>query len=220
MSYRELTIGNRIYVDIRCVFGYHCTMKISNLRHIAFVWIISALLLTASCATKKEIPAATQAYSLDVQWSQTDALVQLRLMSESLSTADWLMQYADQNRGKRPTILVAPIRNTTGQRVDSQGLQIDFERLLQNRATTTVMTGLAVPDTSRMSPAIPIAELLSMGRSHNAEFLVLSELSARAAPGSPHLTNYQINVELLDLKTQNRVWRDVRTIRRNETLSN
>lgn len=176
--------------------------------------------LIQSCATKKEVVPTADAYTLDVLWSQTDANVQLRMLSETMSTAGWLMQYADQNRGKRPTVLVAPIRNTTGQRVDSQQLQIEFERMLQNRATTTVMTGLAVADTSRMSPAIPIAELLAMGRSHNAEYIVVTELSARAAPGTPHLTNYQINVELLDLKTQNRVWRDVRTIRRNETLSN
>lgn len=195
-------------------------MKILNLRHIAFLLIISGAHILQSCATNKGVPPAPDATALDVHWSQTDAHVQLRMLSETMSTADWLMQYADQNRGKRPTVLVAPVRNTTGQRVDSQQLQIDFERMLQNRATTTVMTGLAVADTSRMSPAIPIAELLALGRSHNAEYIVVTELSARAAPGTPHLTNYQINVELLDLRTQNRVWRDVRTIRRNETLSN
>lgn len=195
-------------------------MKILNLRLIALLMLLPGAYLIQSCATKKEVVPTADAYTLDVLWSQTDANVQLRMLSETMSTAGWLMQYADQNRGKRPTVLVAPIRNTTGQRVDSQQLQIDFERMLQNRATTTVMTGLAVADTSRMSPAIPIAELLAMGRSHNAEYIVVTELSARAAPGTPHLTNYQINVELLDLKTQNRVWRDVRTIRRNETLSN
>lgn len=195
-------------------------MKILNLRHIALLMLLPGAYLIQSCTTKKEVVPTADAYTLDVLWSQTDANVQLRMLSETMSTAGWLMQYADQNRGKRPTVLVAPIRNTTGQRVDSQQLQIEFERMLQNRATTTVMTGLAVADTSRMSPAIPIAELLAMGRSHNAEYIVVTELSARAAPGTPHLTNYQINVELLDLKTQNRVWRDVRTIRRNETLSN
>ncbi len=195
-------------------------MKILNLRFKAFILLVFAALLSQSCATKLETISPDKGYTLDVDWSQTDAQVQLRMLAETLSTAEWLMVYADQNRGRRPAILVAPIRNMTGQRVDSYGLQVEFEQMLQNRATTSVMTGLAIQDTSRMSPAIPIAELIAIGRSHNAEFIVLSELGARAAPGTPHLTNYQLNLELLDLRTQSRVWREVRTIRRNETLSN
>jgi len=194
-------------------------MKILNLRHITLLALVILALLNQACATNKEVVVTERGYTLDVEWSQTDAQVQLRLLAETMSTADWLMQYADQNRGKRPIVLVAPIRNATGQRVDSHGMQVEFERLLQNRATTTILAGLALPDTSRMSPSLPVSELLSMGRSHNAEYIVLSELGARSAPGTPHLTNYQLNVELLDVKTQARVWRDVRTIRRNETLS-
>jgi PBP1b-binding outer membrane lipoprotein LpoB len=195
-------------------------MKILNLRLNTLIVLTLASLLCNACATNKEVVVADGGYKLDVEWSQTDAQAQLRMIAETMSTADWLMQYADQNRGKRPTVLVAPIRNATGQRVDSYGMQIEFERLLQNRATTSVMTGLALPDTSRMAPSLPISELINLGRSHNAEFIVLSELGARSAPGSLHLTNYQLNVELLDLRTEARVWRDVRTIRRNETLSN
>jgi len=194
-------------------------MKILNLRHITLFVLAITTMMSHSCATNKEVMVADSGYTLDIEWSQTDAQVQLRMLAETISTADWLMQYADKNRGKRPVVLVAPIRNATGQRVDSYGMQVEFERLLQNRATTTVLAGLALPDTSRMAPSLPVSELLSMGRSHNAEFIVLSELGARAAPGTPHLTNYQLNVELLDVKTQARVWRDVRTIRRIETLS-
>ncbi len=216
----ELTPKTRIYVDIRCAFGYHYIMKISNLRYNAFILLVVAALLSQMCTTTSETVEPGNGNTLDVDWSQTDAHLQLRMLAETMSTAEWLMIYADQNRAKRPAILVAPIRNTTGQRVDSYGLQVAFEQMLQNRATTTVMTGLALPDTSRMSPVTPIADLIAMGRSHNAEFIVLSELGARAAPGTPHLTNYELNLELLDLRTQSRVWRDVRTIRRNETLSN
>jgi PBP1b-binding outer membrane lipoprotein LpoB len=195
-------------------------MKILNLRHISLIVLMAATLAINACVTNKEVVVSDGGTKMDVEWSQTDADVELRMLTEAISTADWLMQYADRNRGKRPVVLVAPIRNTTGQRLDCYALQLDFERYLQNRSTTTVLTGLANPDSSRMSPATPISELLSMGRSHNAEYIVLSELSARAAPGSPHLTNYLLNVELLDLRTQARVWSDVRTIRRNETLSN
>jgi hypothetical protein len=208
-----------IFVDISAAFGYHCVMKILNLRQNTLNVLVVVAILVHACASSKGVPVPNS-FTFDVEWSQTDAHAQLRTLTEALSTAGWLIQYADQNRGKRPIILVAPIRNSTGQRVDSYQLQVDFERQLQNRATTTVMTGLALPDTSRMAPALPIAELLSMGKSHNAEFILLTELAARAAPGTQHLTNYQLNVELLDLRTQARVWRDVRTIRRNETLSN
>jgi PBP1b-binding outer membrane lipoprotein LpoB len=195
-------------------------MKILNLRHISLIVLMAAALVINACVTNKEVVVSVGGSIMDVEWSQTDADVELRMLTEAISTADWLMQYADRNRGRRPVVLVAPIRNTTGQRLDCYALQLDFERYLQNRSTTTVLTGLAKPDSSRMSPATPISELLSMGKSHNAEYIVLSELSARAAPGSPHLTNYLLNVELLDLRTQARVWSDVRTIRQNETLSN
>jgi PBP1b-binding outer membrane lipoprotein LpoB len=195
-------------------------MKILNLRYISLIMLLAAAPVINACVTNKEVVVSDSGSKMDVEWSQTDADVELRMLTEAISTADWMMQYADRNRGKRPVVLVAPIRNTTGQRLDSYALQIDFERYLQNRSTTTVLTGLAKPDSSRMSPATPISELLSMGKSHNAEYMILSELSARAVPGSPHSTNYLLNVELLDLRTQARVWRDVRTIRRNETLSN
>jgi PBP1b-binding outer membrane lipoprotein LpoB len=195
-------------------------MKILNLRHISLIVLMAAALVINACVTNKEVVVSVGGSIMDVEWSQTDADVELRMLTEAISTADWLMQYADRNRGRRPVVLVAPIRNTTGQRLDCYALQLDFERYLQNRSTTTVLTGLVKPDSSRMSPATPISELLSMGKSHNAEYIVLSELSARAAPGSPHLTNYLLNVELLDLRTQARVWSDVRTIRQNETLSN
>ncbi len=219
MEAEELTFKTRIYVDIRSVFGYHCTMKILNLSHIIlFLMVIGAMLIHA-CAPTKEVMVSDSTYILDVEGSQTDVHIQLRMLAEAISTADWLMHYADKNRGKRPVVLVAPIQNATGQRVNSFGMQVEFERLLQNRATITVLAGLALPDTSRIAPSLPVSELLSMGRSHNAEFIVLSELGARAAPGTPHLTNYQLNVELLDVKTHARVWSDVRTIRRIETLS-
>ncbi len=195
-------------------------MKILNLRHIALIVLVTAALLNQTCATTSHMAQTHSTYTHDVDWSKTDAPVQLRMLAEDLSTAEWLMLYADRHRGKRPSILVAPIRNTTGQRVDGYRLQVQLERMLQNRAIITVMAGLAKPDTSRVSPTIPISDLIAMGRSHNAEYLVLSELAASAVPGAPHLTNYQLNLELLDLRTQSSVWSDVRTIRRNETLSN
>jgi len=216
----ELMSKARIYVDITSVFGYHSIMKILNLRQNTLIVLVTTTMLVHACATNRDIVVTDYNFNYDIIWSQTDAQLQLRMLTETISTAEWLMMYADQNRGKRPVILVAPIRNITSEQVDSYQLQIDFERLLQNRSTTTVITGLARPDTSRMSSVIPISELLSLGKRHSAEFIVLSELASTTTPGAPNLTTYQLNVELLDLRTQARVWRDVYTIRRNESLSN
>jgi len=183
---------------------------------IPFVIIALLVLVVANCKSTKETIPETYSLQFAVDWAETDANVQIASIADVLGTGDWLQNYGEKNNGKRPTVVVATIRNTTNQLLDTYDLQIELEKQLQNRGKMTVRGGLAVPDTSRRSPSFPVAEMISLGKNHQSDFVIVSELSGRAAPGVAATTNYVLLVEVFDMVANDKVWSNSRTIRRNE----
>ena len=183
---------------------------------IPYVYIILLVFTIAHCKSTKETIPETYSLQFAVNWAETDANVQISSIADMLSAGDWLQKYVDGNYGKRPTVVVATIRNTSNQLLDTYDLQIDLEKQLQNKGKMTVIGGLAVPDTSRRSPSLPVAEMISIGKSHQSDYVIVSELSGRAAPGVAASTNYVLLVEVFDMVANEKVWVNSRTIRRNE----
>lgn len=189
-------------------------------KHLVRLHIAVALVfgITLSQCKTSEPVADKDPRAPAVAWDQTDARTQLRSASEGLLNADWVHDYYEAHRGKRPRIMVANMRNTTGQYLNTLQLQTELERFMIRGGRVTVINGHATADTSRQAPALPVSELQDLARRFDAEFLLITNLSGRAAPGMPHLTNYLLNLEVMDMREGTPVWSDSKAIRRNETV--
>lgn len=178
--------------------------------------ILVIALAIAGCKSAEPPPVDPMAPA--VMWSETDAQQQVRLVAEGITHGPWVQDYYDAHRGRRPKVMVANMRNTTGQYLNTLELQLQLERFLLRTGRLTVVNGHAVADTSRQAPALSVSELQALARRFDVEYLVVTNLSARAAPGMAYLTNYQLNVELLRMQPDSLIWNDARPIRRNEAV--
>lgn len=176
--------------------------------------LIFALALVSIAGCRSAEPPPVDPMAPAVQWNQTDALQQIRIVAEGITHGPWVQRYYDAHRGRRPKVMVANMRNTTGQYLNTFELQLELERFLLRTGRLTVVSGHAIADTSRRAPAVSVSELQALARRYDAEYLIVTNLSARAAPGMAHLTNYQLNVELLRMQPDSLIWSDARPIRR------
>lgn len=134
-------------------------MKILNLRQNTLIVLVAVTSLLNIYAANREIIVLDNDIIYNIVWSQTNVQAQLQMLAETMSSVEWFLVFANQNRGKRPILLFEPIPNKMGERVEHYELKVDFERLLQNRLASTVITGLPRADTSRLSSIISISEL-------------------------------------------------------------
>ncbi|MGH8640996.1 MAG: penicillin-binding protein activator LpoB [Burkholderiales bacterium] len=176
----------------------------------------------SACSTSVERLDLSEAKDLSGAWNDTDSrLVSEEMIRDSLSRA-WLQEWGGK---KRPAIIVGEVRNLSHEHINVNTFTLDVERALINSgkvdfvAAKTERKGIRE---ERKDQDLHAREDTRnpMGKELGADFMLTGTINTIVDPsGSTQVRFYQVNMTLISLADNRKVWVGQKEIRKLVTRS-
>jgi len=184
-----------------------------------------ALVAAAGCATKVERLDESNAVDLSGAWNDTDSrLVSQEMIQDSLSRA-WLQEFRGRPGQTRPTVIVGEVRNMSHEHINVATFTLEMERALINSgkvdfvATRDERKGIREERKDQDLNARGDTRN-PMGRELGADFMLTGTINTIVDPsGDTQVRFYQVNMTLISLADNRKVWVGQKDIRKLVTRS-
>lgn len=170
-------------------------------------------LLLAGCTSTRSVTRTASDTTTDLsgRWNDTDARLVAEEMVSDVLNRPWLPRF-EEAEGRQPVVVVLGVRNLSSQHIDTTALIRDIERELINSGMVRFVAGGAVREavrTERMDQQTQASEetVRRLGEEVGADFLMRGTISSSvdAVDGTASLF-YQVDMELIDIETNEKVW--------------
>ncbi|GEJ56882.1 penicillin-binding protein activator LpoB [Anaeromyxobacter diazotrophicus] len=183
--------------------------------------LAATLFLCAGCAT-------TQVRRMDVnevkdlsgRWNDTDSRLVAEEMIEDSLTRPWLAN-AQARKGAAPTVIVQTVRNNSMEHINTETFVEDLQRALINSGRVQFVASASERGELRMERAdqdlnASDATRKAHGQESGADYALSGTInSVRDRDGGESVVLYQVNLKLLDLKSNQIVWNGQKKIKKN-----
>jgi uncharacterized protein (TIGR02722 family) len=184
-----------------------------------------ALAAVSACATKVERLDESQAVDLSGAWNDTDSrMVSQEMIQDSLARA-WLQEFRGRPGQNRPAVIVGEVRNMSHEHINTQTFTLEMERALINSGKVDFVASKAerggIRD-ERKDQDINAREDTrnAMGKELGADFVLTGTINTIVDPsGDTQVRFYQVNMTLISLADNRKVWVGQKDIRKLVTRS-
>jgi len=186
---------------------------------------LAAFAVLSACATKVERIDESKAVDLSGAWNDTDSrLVSQEMIQDSLARA-WLQEFKGRPGQTRPAVIVGEVRNLSHEHINTSTFTLDLERALINSGkvdfVATKQERQGVRD-ERKDQDLNAREDTrnAMGRELGADFMLTGTINTIVDPsGDTQVRFYQVNMTLISLADNRKVWVGQKDIRKLVTRS-
>ena len=197
----------------------------SRNRSLGLGLALAALVALGACATKVERIDESKAEDLSGAWNDTDSrLVSQEMIQDSLSRA-WLQEFRARPGQARPTVIVGDVRNLSHEHINTSTFTLEMERALINSGkvdfVATKEERQGVRDERKDQDLNARADTRNaMGRELGADFMLTGTINTIIDPsGDTQVRFYQVNMTLISLADNRKVWVGQKDIRKLVTRS-
>ena len=186
--------------------------------------LVALALFVGGCATSVERVDVDKTIDLSGAWNDTDSqLVSAEMMQDVLARA-WLEDFTRTHK-RQPAVIVGEVRNLSHEHINVNTFTLDVERALINSgkvdfvATKTERKGIRE---ERKDQDIHAREDTRnpMGKELGADFIMTGTINTIVDPsGSTQVRFYQVNMTLISLADNRKVWIGQKEIRKLVTRS-
>lgn len=181
-----------------------------NIRGVVLA-VLTAFGLSSCFSIVVQRTAADQQTDLSGRWNDTDArLVAEEMISDALSRP-WLERFSEA-QAREPVVIVGRVRNLSEEHIDTTTFIKDVERELINSGAVRFVASAqerdALRDERLDQQEQASAETLSrLGEETGADFMLQGTIASTidAIEGQRSIF-YQINLELISIETNEKVW--------------
>ena len=184
-----------------------------------------ALVTASACSTKVERLDESKAVDLSGGWNDTDSrLVSQEMIQDSLSRP-WLQEFRGRQGQTRPAVIVGEVRNLSHEHINVNTFTLDLERALINSGKVDFVAAKderkGVRDERKDQDLNARADTRNaMGKELGADFMLTGTINTIVDPnGSEQLLFYQVNMTLISLADNRKVWVGQKDIRKLVTRS-
>jgi uncharacterized protein (TIGR02722 family) len=176
------------------------------------IWIV-AMVLLMGCASGTKVTRVSEEETIDLSgnWNDTDSrLVSQEMIADCLSRP-WLDDFLSQNK-KKPRVIVGTVRNRSHEHINTQTFVKDLERELTNSGRVVFVASREQREEIRQermeqqmysSPET----MKALGREYGADFMLQGQINTILdEAGGKRLKYYQVELELINLETNEKVW--------------
>lgn len=180
-----------------------------------FRWValLVCLVAVAACSGRPQVTRTETDEVIDVSgyWNDTDSrMVSEEMMQDSLSRP-WIDDWRGAT-GDRPTVIVGAVRNQSSEHINTRTFTKDLERALVNSGRVRVVassderSGLREERLDQLRNAT-MESAKSMGKEIGADFMLIGGINTIIdAAGGMQVRFYQVELELIDLESNEKVW--------------
>ena len=176
------------------------------------VMALSALLaFTAGCNPKVTRVESDAVTDLSGKWNDTDSRLVSREMIDDVLSRRWLSKF-NRSKGKAPTVIVGTVRNLSHEHINTRTFIRDLEKELINSGEVDFVASASERDeirSERRDQDLNAREdtRKAMGNEVGADFMLKGTINTivDAVSGS-QARFYQIDLTLIDLESNRKVW--------------
>lgn len=183
----------------------------NTLKPVITLSLLTALTLGACTSRKVSRIEPTQQTDLSGRWNDTDSrLVSNEMISDALARP-WRTDFA-MEKGRKPVVIVGLVRNKTSEIIDPETFVKDMERSFINSGQVTIVQAGDARKELRDERADQQSNssqetMKKFGKEKGADFMLNGVmLSITDQNGKNKVVSYQINLELTNLETNEKVW--------------
>ncbi|MDN2661926.1 penicillin-binding protein activator LpoB [Psychromonas sp. 14N.309.X.WAT.B.A12] len=179
--------------------------------HTSLLLVIMSSVMLAACSTSVERLDAQQQVDLSGAWNDTDSqLVAQEMIEDSLSRA-WISKFVS-SEGKDPAVIVGRIKNLSHEHINTNTFVANMERELINSGEVQFVASAANRQEIRDERAdqdlnASEATRKEAGQEYGADFMMQGQINTIVdVDGTTQVRFYQVNLELISLKDNRKVW--------------
>lgn len=185
---------------------------------LVFCLLFSVFLL--GCTTRKvERIDADKQVDLSGRWNDTDSRLVSEEMIRDLTSRPWLADF-NKEKGRKPALVVGLVRNKSHEIISTDTFIKDMERELLNAGTVRVVQAgearnqLRKERESQQDAASP-ETVKKWGKEIGADVILQGVLNSIVdASGKQKIVFYQIDLELTDIETGEKLWIGTKKIKK------
>lgn len=186
-------------------------MKLYTLKASRLVIAFGLLFLMAGCnptVTRVDTDSVTD---LSGNWNDTDSRLVAQEMIQDVLSRNWLNKF-NRAKGKLPTVIVGTVRNLSHEHINTRTFIADMERELINSGEVEFVASAS--DRTEVRSEVKDQDLhasentrKSMGNEVGADFMLKGSInSIFDAVSGEQVRFYQIDLTLIELGTNRKVW--------------
>jgi len=179
-----------------------------------FTLAATLVLAAAGCGgTGKEVTRTDPGEQIDLSgnWNDMDAQFVSASLAEQISGGPWLENFLAE-KGKKPTLIVAPVRNKTAEHIATKTLVDQLERDFINGGRVRVVASSEEREQVREERAdqqefSSPETMKKWGREKGADVMLIGEINQIVdSEGSRSVRYYQVDCYLVDLEDNTKLW--------------
>ena len=186
-------------------------MKLQSLRSNLLLPLFGSLFLLAACnptVTRVDSAAVTD---LSGNWNDTDSRLVAEEMIQDVLSRGWLSKF-NRAKGKAPTVIVGTVRNLSHEHINTRTFVADMERELINSGEVEFVASAS--DREEVRSEVKDQDLnatdetrKAMGNEIGADFMLQGSINSIVdAVSGEQARFYQIDLTLIELGTNRKVW--------------
>jgi uncharacterized protein (TIGR02722 family) len=176
----------------------------------AMGWLI-LLVSLAACGTRVSRIDVNEVRDLSGRWNDTDSRLVAETMVQDCLGHPWLARYNGRT-GERPDVIVGRIHNRSAEHISTETFTKDLERALVNSgranfvASSEERLGVREERLDQDIHASPETRK-SPGMEAGADFMLIGSINSIVdREGGDKVVYYQVNLELVDMADNRKVW--------------
>ncbi len=178
----------------------------------ALVLLAVMMILTGCASTSVERVAVDETIDLSGRWNDTDSRLVSEEMIQDVMNRNWIDTHRHKNSGKNPSVIVGTVRNRSDEHINTQTFVKDLERSLVNSGEVDLVADSGQREevrTERLDQASHSSEETAKeeGQEIGADFMLQGSINTITdRVDGKQVKYYQVNLELIHMKTHKKVW--------------
>ncbi len=173
---------------------------------------LAALAVFGSCQTNVSRVKTDEVIDLSGRWNDSDSQIVSRELILDALDHRWLQDFESRGLGRLPVIIVGTIRNHSSEHVNTRTFVRDLERAVINSGRAEFVADSGQRDEIRKEREAQVGMAQESTRSEHghelgADYMLLGTFDSIVdQEGRRQVIFYQVNLELVDLRTNRKVW--------------
>ncbi|GGX05274.1 penicillin-binding protein activator LpoB [Aquimarina muelleri] len=180
-------------------------------KSIAAIAVVLVVSLTTSCARKITRVAPDTQIDISGRWNDTDSRFAAEELTQEVLTGNWITDHL-QEKGKKPVVIVGLIRNKSHEHIESETFIKDIEKAFIQRQKVRVVQGGKMREELRGERAdqqdnASMSTVKKFGLETGADYMLQGNINSIVdAHKRDKVVYYQIDLELTNIQTNEKVW--------------
>lgn len=186
------------------------------MKSITLSTLLTCTLLATACGPSQQVTRIAPDTQTDLsgRWNDTDARLVADEMITDASSRPWVYRFREDHGGDTPVVIVGQVSNQTMEHIDTEVFTKEMERSFVNTGMVTIVAGSEEREqirTERMDQQSfsSYESAKALAQELGADYMLIGNINSivdESVTGNEAAIFYTINLELIDVETNVKVW--------------